>query len=40
MAVWALGQLLDRSTFADVTRVCRQQETDVDVRQEYERVFS
>jgi epoxyqueuosine reductase len=40
MAVWALGQLLDRSTFADVTRVCRQQETDVDVRQEYERVLA
>jgi len=39
MAVWALGQLLDGETFAKITKDCRQQETDVDVRQEYQQVM-
>ena len=39
MAVWALGQLLDGETFAKVTGKYRRQETDADVRQEYEQVM-
>ncbi|MGI9485712.1 MAG: tRNA epoxyqueuosine(34) reductase QueG [Geminicoccaceae bacterium] len=39
MAVWALGQLLDRPAFDDATQASRQQETDVDVRHEYEQVM-
>lgn len=39
MAVWALGQLLDGEAFADVTKDCFEQETDVDVRQEYQQVL-
>ena len=39
MAVWALGQLLDGEKFANVTKTCHRQETDVDVRQEYEQVM-
>ncbi|MGI9434726.1 MAG: tRNA epoxyqueuosine(34) reductase QueG [Geminicoccaceae bacterium] len=38
MAVWALGQLLDRDAFADATKNHRKQETDADIRHEYERV--
>ncbi len=40
MAVWALGQLLDGETFASAAKDCIGQETDADVRQEYERVMA
>ena len=39
MAVWALGQLLDRQAFDDATQTCRRQETDVDIRHEYQQVM-
>ncbi len=40
MAVWALGQLLDGDAFASATKDCIEQETDADVRQEYERIMA
>lgn len=39
MAVWALGQLCDPETFEDATQAGRRQETDVDVRHEYQQVM-